>query len=174
MVYGTHIHIYMYMYIPTCRLMRGRIKVDWLIIANLLVLPARQGAACWSSQRDRELRVGPPSATGSCVLVLPARQGAACWSSQRDRELRVGPPSATGSCVLVLPARQGAACWSSQRDRELRVGPPSATGSCVLVLPARQGAVVRDIAAETSYHQPQLYANIFATENEQCSRKDAS
>ena len=54
-----------------------------------VVLPARQGAACWSSQRDRELRVGPPSATGSCVLVLPARQGAVC------------------SGVLVLPARQG-------------------------------------------------------------------
>ena len=76
----------------------------------------RQLTACWSSQRDRELRVGPPSATGSCVLVLPARQGAVC-SSRRC----VGPPSATGSCVLVLPARQGAVC------------------SGVLVLPARQG-----------------------------------
>ena len=75
-----------------------------------MLLERRVGAACWSSQRDRERRVGTPRATGSGVL-----------SSQRDRELRVVccPPSATGS--LVLPARQGAVC------------------SGVLVLPARQG-----------------------------------
>ena len=72
--------------------------------SGVLVLPARQGAACCppSATGSCVLCVGPPSATGS--LVLPARQGAACWSSQRDREL----------CVE--------ACWYSQRDRVCRQG----------------------------------------------------
>ena len=59
--------------------------------SGVLVLPARQGAACCppSATGSCVLCVGPPSATGSGVLVLPARQGAVC------------------SGVLVLPARQG-------------------------------------------------------------------
>ena len=66
-----------------------------------VLLERRVGAACWSSQRDRERRVGTPSATGSGVLSSQRDRElrVVCWSSQRDRE----------RCV--------AACWYSQRDR---------------------------------------------------------